>query len=241
MTRHSTFELVSLASGAPSRSLGSLAAIVGSFDPLHRGHQWMVEQLLERFEAVALLIPTWHFEKRVRFPENATLPQRLELIERAYRAEPARDRIWAGLTGELLFLRLACLLERRFAGARIGFGMGSDTYRKLLASPRYYARLGLRWGERQRQALEALCSEVVVFDRGGQPWRGAVPAPFALQHVSSTRVRQLAARLHASGASTAAWERALGPLLAPQVIGYLRERGLYRPATPRRCQASLLH
>jgi cytidyltransferase-like protein len=228
-----------------SQAPSSLAAIVGSFDPLHRGHQWMVEQLLERFEAVALLIPTWHFEKSVRFPENATLPQRLELIERAYRAAPARHRLSAGLTGELLFLRLAGLLQQRFVGARIGFGMGGDTYRKLLASPRYYARLGLRWGERQRRALDALSREVVVFDRGCQLWPGAVPAPPELQHLSSTRVRQLAGRLHAAGASATAWERELGPLVAPQVIGYIRERGLYRPATPvsppRRRQESLLH
>ena len=46
----------------PTLTVRSLCGFLGSFDPLHKGHEWIIDQLLKRFDAVLVLIPAVHFE-----------------------------------------------------------------------------------------------------------------------------------------------------------------------------------
>jgi cytidyltransferase-like protein len=181
--------------------------MVGSFDPIHRGHQRMIAELRRRRDRVLLLVPTLHLEKQVRFPENATLPQRVEMIRRVYPAGGVEART----TDDVLFVRLAQQHPEAL------FGVGRDTLEKLLRSRSYFERLGLGWTHEEERALARLRSRVVVFDRRELP-------------ISSTEIRRLAGELHAKGARDAEWRRCLGPLVAPPIISYVRENGLYRAA-----------
>lgn len=183
---------------------GSLGVILGSFDPLHLGHQWMVDELRARFGGVLLLVPAAHFEKQVRPPQNATLDQRLEMIRGVY-----HGGVGCGIAGEVLFVRLLDRLERRFPGRVVGFGMGRDTLDKVQRSARYFARTGLPWGPTEERGLARLLERVVVFERGACP-RGP--------EISSTLVRRLVA--------AGAWDR-LSTLVHPAVAGFVRRRGLY--------------
>lgn len=217
--------LVPWGAGAAPRSV---CVLQGSLDPPHLGHQWMVRQLLARseFDAVLLLVPARHFEKSIRPPRNATLPQRLAMLSLLYSAPGSGVAL--GVAQEVLFLRLARGLSAQLGGARISFGMGDDTYAKLLDSGRYYARRGLAWGAAQQRELQQLCQRVVVFGRSTQAPALAVPVPARVRHISSTLVRQNAASLHASGASAARWADQLGRLVATPVWRYVRRQGLYR-------------
>lgn len=182
----------------------SLAILLGSFDPIHRGHQRMVAEMRGRADVVRLLVPAAHFEKRIRFPRNATLDQRVEMIRAVY---PDGSGVEARVSHEVLFVSLA----RRHPEAL--FGMGRETLGKLLRSQRYFERLGLPWGDGEARVLSRLIPRVVVFDRA--------------DGISSTRVRRVAGDLHAASASAAEWERGLGPLVAPPVTAYVRALGLY--------------
>ena len=194
--------------GIDPRSLASVCAVVGSFDPLHRGHMWMVEWLLARHDAVVLLVPARHFTKTVRPPRNATLDQRLDMIQRVY---PCPSRVLCGVAHEVLFVRLAPGLERRFPGARVTFGMGNDTFELLLDSERYFRRLGLPWRRRERRRLAELRQQVVVFGRSASGARFE-PVPQHLRGISSTKVRRAASP---------------GGLVARPVADFIRRHGLY--------------
>jgi cytidyltransferase-like protein len=194
----------------------SLGVIVGSFDPLHHGHEWMVRRLLARCDRVLLLVPAHHFDKTIRPPANATFAQRLAMIARLSRR--LGGRVLGGVTREVLFVRLAAELETLFPGADITFGMGDDTWRRLLRSAEYYARLGLDWTAADAARLARLRRHVVVFGRSGDgPGRVTVPA--ALRGISSTRVRALAG---------AAPDADLVHLVDPDILAYIRGAGLYR-------------
>lgn len=209
----------------PMLPIHSVGVIVGSFDPLHRGHQWMVQQMSRRFELVLLLVPVAHFEKTVRFPHNATRAQRVELIERVHRGQP----VIGGLTRELLFVRLIEHLARQLPGVQVGLGLGSDTYGKLLRSRSYFAWLGLPWGPAEEQALSRLAEQSVVFarDRHVDLPAGALVPPTHLRGISSTLVRRRAVLLHAARAGAGRWHDELGPLVGPEVVSFIRELGLY--------------
>ncbi len=203
-----------LAAGSP----GSVCAVVGSFDPLHRGHMWMVQRLLARFDLVALLVPARHFTKAVCPPHNATLDQRLDMIQRVY---PPASRVLCGVAHEVLFVRLAACLERRFPGARVTFAMGNDTFELLADSASYFNRLGLPWGDRERRRLARLAEQVVVFGRSA---RGAryERVPDDLRAVSSTRVRRAAVSSKCE----------LSALVHPLVLSFIHQHGLYREPMP---------
>ena len=215
--------------GIDPRTVRSLRGVVGSFDPLHRGHQWMVQLLLARFEAVLLLVPARHFSKTVCPPRNATLDQRLEMIQRVYPPGPG-SRVLCGVATEVLFIRLASVLAESFPAAELSFGMGNDTFGLLLDSASYYRTLGLPWGEAEQRQLRRLRRRVVVF---GRSTTGAthVPVPHQLRQVSSTRVRRVAGALWRAQAPAGRWAAELRALVAPPIIRYLREHQLYGETT----------
>lgn len=185
--------------------------------------------LLQRFEAVLLLVPARHFEKRVVYPENATFRQRLSMLE-AFERRTIPGRIAVGLAEEVLFVRLRETLAAAFPTAGVlTFGMGDETFQKLLASRRYFERLGLTWGPREQQALETLRREAVVFNRGRQ-LPGAVSLPSQLQCISSSRVRRLARDLHATDAPWSRWRSVLEPLVDEEVVRLIRGSRLYSSA-----------
>ncbi|HOS99751.1 MAG TPA: adenylyltransferase/cytidyltransferase family protein [Acidobacteriota bacterium] len=208
-----------------ARRTRTLGVIVGSFDPLHRGHEWMVRHLLRRCDRVLLLVPFRHFDKHPVWPANATFSQRLTMIDRF--SERCGGRVLGGVTHEALFVRLADELAALFSDAAIIFAMGDDTWQRLLRSSEYYARLGLPWTAADAGRLARLRRQVMVFGRSGDA-AGRIRVPAAVRDISATRIRALAV----AGAGDAALCR----FIAPDILAICRHAGLYRgPATDRPC------
>lgn len=207
-------------------SVRSVCGVLGSFDPLHLGHCWIVRRLLQRFQVVALMVPAWHPSKTICQPYNATLPQRLELIERIF--APASGVV-RGIASEVLFVRLWRQLMLRFPAASVSFGMGNDTHRQFLDSPTTFRRLGLPWGASERADFVRLRRQLVVFGRSQQGPQ-LVRLPRRLRSISSTRVRAVVRRLHRQQAPPRRWRRQLHRLVPAGVPDYLRTRGLYGAA-----------
>jgi len=207
-----------------ARRTHTLGVIVGSFDPLHRGHEWMVRQLLRRSERVLLLVPIRHFDKHPVWPVNATFTQRLAMIARL--SERSGGRVLGGVTREELFVRLADELAALFPDAAITFAMGDDTWQRLLRSPEYFIRLGLPWTAADARRLARLRRRVMVFGRSGDA-AGRIHVPAVVRDISATRIRALAV----AGAGDAALCR----FVAPDILAICRRAGLYcGPATDRR-------
>jgi cytidyltransferase-like protein len=202
----------------------SLCGFLGSFDPLHKGHEWIVEKLLERFDAVLLLIPAFHFEKTVRFPLNATLEQRLEMLTSF--AKRKMDRIVVGLAHEVLFIRLADQLADQFPNAEISFGMGNETFERVLASKTYYERLGLAWADEDQAKLEQPRKKIVVFGRS-RNGDGVISVPESLRWISSTQVRKTVMELRKTPAPESMWREQLEKMIAPDILKFIRRTGLY--------------
>jgi cytidyltransferase-like protein len=205
-------------------ALRSICGFLGSFDPLHKGHEWIVDKLLERFDAVLLLIPAFHFEKTVRFPLNATFEQRVEML--ATFSKRKGERIAVGLTHEVLFIRLADCLNQYFPSVEIAFGMGNETFEKVLASENYYARLGLPWTAEEQDKLERLKKRVVVFGRSSNNDQ-FITVPEALRQISSTQVREIVMELRQAGVSEATWRARLGNLISPEIFRFILREKLY--------------
>jgi nicotinic acid mononucleotide adenylyltransferase len=203
----------------------SLAVVLGSFDPPHRGHDWVLRQLLGRFDAAALLIPVTHFHKGVVYPANATLMQRLTMLEQAYGRGP--QPVYLGLARQGLYLKLAEAMAEAFPDAKVGFGMGDDSHARLLDSAAYFASLGLGWTRADALALQRLASCCVVFGRHGkQP--GAVQEPAWVRQISSTGVRQAVFALRSRGVPRAQWSEQLADWLLPEVESLVEQFELYR-------------
>jgi cytidyltransferase-like protein len=208
----------------PKQQPRSVAGLLGSFDPPHLGHVWIVHRLLERFDLVALLVPAFHFEKSVRFPDNARLSQRLAMLRVVRKAAP--QRIALGVAHQVLYLQVAANLRDSFPHATVGFGMGNESYQKLLDSPQYCRRIGLPWTDDDRQAIEILCRNVVVFARTAQA-RDALAMPECVRHLSSTSVR---ARVHqwADSPAVSIYEERLQDMVLPGVAALIGHHELYR-------------
>ena len=201
-----------------------LACLLGSFDPPHRGHEYLVARLLDRFERVLLLVPRRHFDKGVRAGVNADYSQRLELLGTVCGRHPGR--VAAGATDIVLFLELGPALEARFAGTEVVFGMGNDTYARVADSASYYARIGVAIGDEQARDLARLLRRILVFGRSRQR-PGDLVVPAALRGVSSTLVRARVRALWQRGAGEDAWQAGLGELVSPEVRSLIRARHLY--------------
>ncbi len=202
----------------------SLCGFLGSFDPFHRGHAWIVETLLERFDAVLLLIPAFHFEKSVRFPLNATFEQRLAMLASFIRQK--QYPIAAGLAHEVLFIRLADCLAERFPNAEIFFGMGNETFERVLASKTYYKRLGLAWTAEEESKLERLRENIVIFGRSGSNAQFIV-VPEYVRRISSTGIRETVMELRRASAPEAIWAKKLENIVSPEVLSFMTQNGLY--------------
>ncbi len=202
---------------------GTLWVMLGSFDPVHRAHQWLVDQALARGEAALLLIPALHFEKRVRFPHNATFSMRLAMLRQVF--SPRRGPVHLGVTEEVLFVRLLGEVQALAPAARVRFVMGRDTWDKARDSEAYFRRLGLRWGEEQVTALERVLGEALVFDRRAMGQGLAVPG--MLRRISSTLVRRTARVLHRRGAPAKEWRSAMEGMVHGPTVRFIREHGLY--------------
>jgi nicotinic acid mononucleotide adenylyltransferase len=204
----------------------SLCGFVGSFDPLHKSHEWIVDKLLERFDVVLLLIPAFHFEKTVRFPLNATFEQRLEMLTAL--SKQKGDRIAVGLAHEVLFIRLADCLRQYFPSAEITFGMGNETFEKVLVSEIYYARLGLPWTAEEQAKLEQLQKKIVIFGRSSNNGH-FISVPEDLRQISSTRVRETVMELRKTSAPDAMWQKQLEQMISPEIFKFILQEKLYSP------------
>lgn len=200
---------------ADAARITSLGVYLGSFDPLHRGHEWLAGQLLERCARVLLLVPSVHFHKRIRTTANATLAQRLAMIHCFSKRE--RGLILGGVAEEVLFVRLALCLRAVFPAASLTFGMGDDTFDRLLRSRHYFTRQGLAWTPEAAAGLEWVRVRTMVFGRSGNgPGRITVPEP--PRGISSTAVR--------AAVAAGDWA-ALEAMVAPDIAWFIRREGLY--------------
>lgn len=204
----------------------TLGVLLASFDPPHRGHRWIVEQLLARCPRVLLLIPARHFSKTVVPGLNATLGQRLAMLRALARRWP--ERVRAEVSDVVLFVDLARTLELRPGVGEVVFAMGDETRRLVRDSRRYARRLGRPWTAADDRRLSRVLERALVVDRSDTAG-DAVPVPPSLRGISSTRVRATAAGLPRD-AAPAAWPAALGDLLDPEVLALIRGWGLYSAA-----------
>lgn len=163
-----------------------IALMLGSFDPLHLGHEWMGEMLLKRCDSLLLLLPLNHPEKKIETGKNAPIEARIKMLESFKKSYPGR--IIIGTTNEIYFVRLYSITKKMFPGCSIIIGTGSDTFEKILKSKEYFRRSGLTWSIQDESELKELVETAIVFDRKGSS-RGQYNSPSRLFRLSSTIVR----------------------------------------------------
>lgn len=203
----------------------SVGVYMGSFDPFHKGHQWIAETLLKRCDGLLLLIPGRHYEKTVVWPRNAAFSQRVAMIRNVF----DDDRpVAAAVTDEVLFIRLDAWLSRRLPGKKIRFGMGSDTFQKMLDSKRFYAKFGQPWTAADARGLARLARPTLVFGRSATGPE-CIRMPRRFRGISSTKVRNRVKRLQRMQAPFWMWRLFLSRILPGAVIAAIRKLGLYSP------------
>ena len=132
------------------------------------------------------------------------------------------------LTHEVLFIRLADRLNQYFPSAEIAFGMGNETFEKVLVSENYYTRLGLPWTNEEQDKLERLKKKIVVFGRSSNNDH-FIPVPEDLRQISSTRVRETVMELRKTSAPEAIWQKQLEQMILPEVFRFILQEKLYSP------------
>ncbi len=206
---------------SPSRRV---AGFLGSFDPPHFGHLWIMQHLLRTHDRVILLLPSHHLHKRIVPPLNATLQQRAQMLALLREIRPGRLGI--AISSEVLYLRLADCLQREFPSSEIGFGMGDESRSKLAASSHWFARAGLSWGDEQQRSLQELFPRVVVFGRTSLQ-AGNVELPSSIRRLSSSVVRERVASLRSKGAEWVSWTAELQRMVPQPIARFVYEAGLY--------------
>jgi hypothetical protein len=171
-----------------------------------------------------MMVPARHFEKTIAYPKNANLDQRIDMLSAVF-SEKA-DRVALAVANEVLFIRLHAHLQPLFPNARITFGMGSDTYRKLLASRSYFERAGIPWTNADEANLTALLKRCIVFGRCEMK-PGYVKVPETIARVSSTGARDAVSRLRKAKTPITADQTAMSDLLHPDTVSYIAAAGLY--------------
>lgn len=208
-----------------------LGVYLGSFDPPHRGHQWLARQLFKRAHKVLILLPRVHPHKKIQYPLNSTLDQRQAMLELAFKEEKAAGLLGLGMTREVLFIRLLLCLEEAFPGATILLGMGDETFKSLCESRLYFERLGIPWEEHHERRLASIRQNVFIFGRTN-PGREALPVPRKVREISSTQVRTEILRLRDRGVSEEKWGETLDTVICRPVLDYIRENHLYASSNP---------
>lgn len=212
----------------PPRPVKTLGCFLGSFDPFHKGHEWITEKLLTLYDAAILWIPAVHFEKKALYPENATYEQRLDMLT-AY-CTTQKGRLGLGLTREVLFIRLHDAITGLFPGIHVYWGMGEDTYHRFRLSKEYYPRMGIDWTAADARKLNEMNRHITVFSRSGNATRFIRP-PKAIQSISSTTIRKKVFDLHAGNVSGKEWHRRLTPMVRPEIIDYIQTHKIYTSAS----------
>lgn len=143
---------------------GSVVA-VGSFDGVHRGHRWLIEQMnaeADRLGALAVVVTFEPHPRTVLRGENrllSTIDEKLELLQEAgARAVVVVEftRAFAAQSGETFFKE--CLIDRLnlqmiFAGQ--GHHFGSDRR----SGAELYQQYGIAW--RQLDRMDQISSTAV--------------------------------------------------------------------------------
>jgi len=144
----------------------SLGVYLGSFDPLHAGHEYIIRSMLDRCERVLVCIPSAHPEKPPpAMPHSMPFGVRLDQLRNVFSKEFRSGQLGVGMAKEGLFIRLHWLLRGQFPEARIRLAMGNDTWECALASKEYFELRGEPWGEAEEEGLKTLCVDAVVFGR----------------------------------------------------------------------------
>jgi nicotinate-nucleotide adenylyltransferase len=187
-----------------------IAAIFGgSFNPPHVGHVLAVAYVLATADVdEVIVVPCFHhpFAK-----DLAGFEHRFAMCERAMGWLPRTriSRMEEELGGDSITLRTVCHFRERYPGTNFRLVIGADV---LLEAP--------RWNEFDRVKDLA---PLIVLGRSGVTVPGAPPA--LLPHVSSTVIRD---------AIRAGRIAEMSRLIPSDVLGYVRDQGLYRasPAPP---------
>lgn len=141
-------------------------------------------------------------------------------------ASKAPDRIATGLTSQVLYIRLAKALRQTFGSATIAFGMGDESFRRMLESRATFERMGIGWTGDDELGLEELRAGSLVFARGAATPE-ARPVPPVLGRLSSTQVRARVRQLREQGIGCELWPGELSGWVAPEIARHVARFGLY--------------
>lgn len=199
-----------------------LGVFLGSFDPLHRGHERVVETLLGRYGAALVLIPARHPEKTVESGRNAALAIRLEML--ATLEARFGEALGIGLARDPLYLSLYDQLNAMAPRTAIHLAMGNDGYQRLLRSREYHLGWQLPWTPREDERLREMASLADVLDR--TQWPSPLPPD-----LSSSGVRRIVATWRAAQGTAHELRCALRSLISGQVLDIVLQAGLYVTAS----------
>jgi nicotinic acid mononucleotide adenylyltransferase len=202
-----------------------IAAMVGSFDCLHLGHEWCIDYLIQEYGNVLLLIPRAHPEKTVKKNRNATLWQRTAMLRTLEKRHGAHLGI--GLTREIFFVRLFSELTRNYAPMQISFGMGSDTFGKVRETQKYFECLRYPWTAVEERQLDAVVHNAKVFDRSLSNPNFIFPPP-DIASISSSRVRQVVQTWWEARNPEDDVRRRLRGLVSEEIVELIMQWGIYR-------------